>query len=199
MENVNRIDPWQRIDPTVREVDIQPNTIGIQRILVPVDFSVCTAEALRYAGAFAKQFGAIIHLLHVVQLNIAGEERGIPRTGLIRQMGQAARSALQKLVQVLWDGKIPTLIMIREGRPSEVILQEARDANADLVIMGTCGHPGFLSFLRRTTTARVVRQASCPVLVLPVGKRDFFSRRGSKSAHLLNVNLASDRLGYMRE
>jgi len=182
MGTVNRIDPWQRVYRA--DTDAPLNQIGIQRILVPVDFSVCTAETLCYASAFAKQFGATIHLLHVVQLNIAGEERGIPRTGLIRQMGDAARSALQKLVQVLWDGEIPAMITIREGRPSEVILREARDSNADLIVIGTSNRSWLSRVLRRNTVVRMVREAPCPVLVIRTGtfQNSAPSNRGTELA-----------------
>jgi hypothetical protein len=39
----------------------------LQRILVPVDFSDCSSKALQYAVPFAKQFGAALILLHVVE------------------------------------------------------------------------------------------------------------------------------------
>ena len=52
------------------------------------------------------------------------------------------------------------------------ILAVAGECAADLVVMATRGHDGFLDALRGSTTERVVRHARCPVLGLPVGARD---------------------------
>jgi len=46
----------------------------------------------------------------------------------------------------------------------ESILQVAADREADLIVMTTKGHEGFLDALRGNTTERVLRQARCPVL-----------------------------------
>jgi nucleotide-binding universal stress UspA family protein len=160
--------------------DNPSDTMRIVRILVPIDFSACTAETLRFARAFATEFKAVIHLLHVVQLNIAGEDRGVPRTCLIREMSEAARKGVGKLVETLWGAEIVSLVAIREGCPHEVILQEARDVNADLIIIGTRGYSGLLCLLRRNIVARVVGRAPCPVLVVRVGERDLFTSGGSE-------------------
>ena len=53
------------------------------------------------------------------------------------------------------------------GDPVAAILAEAADA--DLIAMPTAGRQGFKDALRGSTTERVIAQASCPVLALPVG------------------------------
>src|SRR6266567_375548 len=49
-----------------------PPPFKLTKILVPIDFSDCSKKALQYAVPFAKQFGATITLLHVVQGNYVG-------------------------------------------------------------------------------------------------------------------------------
>lgn len=129
---------------------------------------------------FAAEFGAMVQLLHVVQLNIAGEERGIPRAGLIRQMREAARTTLCQWVRVLWDAEFPAMVMVRDGCPDEVIVQEARDTKADLILMGAPKHTGLSRLFRRSTAMRVLRRAPCPVLLLRLGESRVFAGRASK-------------------
>jgi len=54
------------------------------------------------------------------------------------------------------------------GKPDEVILDAVEEFDADLIVMATRGHKGFLDGLRGSTTERVIRSAPCPVLAIPV-------------------------------
>lgn len=58
--------------------------------------------------------------------------------------------------------------MVEYGDIEEQILRAAAQCNADLIVMPTQGHHGFLDALRGSTTERIVRQADCPVLTVPV-------------------------------
>ena len=136
-----------------------------ERVLVPVDLSNGSLSVLRRASALACP-GTMIRVLHAVQLDIVGEERGIARTGLIRELREAARKELSTLIESLWANEIPAAVIIREGRPKDVILQEARANNADLLVMGARQHSGWLRVLHRNTAAYVMRHAPCPVLVV---------------------------------
>jgi nucleotide-binding universal stress UspA family protein len=53
------------------------------------------------------------------------------------------------------------------GSPVEVILDTAKTEAADLIVMTTAGHQGFLDALRGSTTERVLRSAPCPLLAVP--------------------------------
>ncbi len=65
-----------------------------------------------------------------------------------------------------WKSRLIT----RPGDPVDEILAMAEDRRADLIVMATAGHQGFLDAIRGSTTERVVQQARCPVLAVPVGK-----------------------------
>lgn len=56
----------------------------------------------------------------------------------------------------------------RIGDPVEQILAVAAETHADLVVMATAGHHGFLDALRGSTTERVLRKLTCPLLAVPV-------------------------------
>jgi len=146
-------------------------------VLVPISLSASTAEVLKYAALFGKRFEAVVQFLHVVQLNIAGEERGAPRLRLIRQLADDARLQLQKLIEMFWDADVMSVILIREGRPHEVIVREARDGNSGVIIMGARKRPWLSRLVRPKTLERVIRNAPCPVLTVHASDRvgSFFS------------------------
>jgi nucleotide-binding universal stress UspA family protein len=58
--------------------------------------------------------------------------------------------------------------VVREGEVVETIVHVAEATKADLVLMTTEGHDGFLDALRGSTTERVMRSVSCPMLAVPV-------------------------------
>jgi len=142
----------------------------IHRVLVPLDLATGSLEALQYARAFAKEFDAVVLLLHVVQLNIVGEERGIPRTGLIGGMTTEARLNLTKVIEKLWAEDLSATMAIREGRTDEEILAEARSTDADMIILSTRHRHRLPRFLQRNTVSHVLRKSPCPVLVVGRGK-----------------------------
>jgi universal stress protein A len=137
------------------------------RVLVPVDLSAGTPSALCRASALARP-GAMIRMVHAVQLRVVGEERGIARAGLIRDLHEATREELRRLVKSLWVDETPAVVIIREGRPKDVILQEARACKADLIVMGAHQHGGWWRVLHRNTAEYVMRRAPCPVLVVRI-------------------------------
>jgi nucleotide-binding universal stress UspA family protein len=57
----------------------------------------------------------------------------------------------------------------REGDVLTTILETAAATSADLIVMATAGHNGFLDALRGSTTERVLRRAQCPLLAMPAG------------------------------
>ena len=57
---------------------------------------------------------------------------------------------------------------LRDGNVVDQIIAVAKEARADLIVMGTRGHDSIGDLLRGSTTERVVRQAACPVLAVPI-------------------------------
>jgi nucleotide-binding universal stress UspA family protein len=143
--------------------------VKFKRVLVPVDFSVCSLETLRYAKTFADKFGAMVNILHVVQPGLSRDVPIVQQPGLLHAIGEPARQELKKLVSILWKSEMDAAVKVREGRPHEEILHEAGAVNAELIIMGTCRHRWLAGVLRRNTVKRVIQNSPCPVMVLRTG------------------------------
>jgi nucleotide-binding universal stress UspA family protein len=142
-----------------------------KRILVPLPLSSGSYAALAIAKNLAREFNAKLVLLHVVQLNIAGEELGIPRTRIVKEMCRNAELQLQELA-IGMCGQITTEVLVCEGRPAEAIVQAAKRLKADTIVMYTQGHCGWLKWLHRNTALKVVRQAPCGILLVTPTKCD---------------------------
>jgi nucleotide-binding universal stress UspA family protein len=136
--------------------------MNFSRILVPVTLSKEQHCALAFALSLARKCRGTITLLHAVQLNIVGEERGIPRTQLVRLLCREAESELSRLADNIGTS-IPIEVVVGEGRPAETIVEMANSLAADAIVLRTRGYRDGLKRLSRTTAARVVRHASCPV------------------------------------
>jgi nucleotide-binding universal stress UspA family protein len=143
---------------------------GFKTILVPVDFSNCSREGVRYAISFAKEFGAKIVLLHATYLGYVYSTEGtaiydIP--GLQNAARKTAEHKMRRLVgSVNFEG-VRFETVFTEGSPVLDICAFAKDHDVDLIITSTHGLTGFKHVLIGSIAEQVVRHAPCSVLVVP--------------------------------
>jgi nucleotide-binding universal stress UspA family protein len=159
--------------PERRVINSTSSGLQLRRILVPIDFRDSTVVALQYAAAFARQYKATITLLHIVEPVGPELRRNIPRERLIEEMSEVGECQIRKLVDVIWGEEIATDIVVAGGKPYRQIVNEAKETNADMIIMASHGAVGSWGLFRRGTTEKVVRYAPCPVLVVPPFERGF--------------------------
>lgn len=139
----------------------------MERVLVPIDFSPCSLEALRNAAKLAERFRADLILVHAVEPLHPGsllETRGFRR--LHTQWKQRARRELAKLAQQQVGRQTRVRPLVRQGSPADVITALARKTNAHLVVISTHGRTGLKHVLMGSVAEKVVRHAPCPVLVV---------------------------------
>ncbi len=155
---------------TVRETkDEEESVKRLKSILVPIDFSEHSKDALRYAGAFAELYGAELQLLHVFDefsgpgflmdevlathdVRLAIEERSI------EDMKRLAREVVGSTDRL----RVQTII----GHPAPKILETASTNDVDLIVMSTHGLTGLEHLVMGSVAEKVVRQAPCPVLTI---------------------------------
>ena len=135
-------------------------------ILVPIDFSQNSEQALCFAAGFAEQLGAKLSLLHVIEPMAYSELSSLP---MVISGAELSRALRGKLLLLCRKHRIsPNLIedaMVSEGAPFQIINSMAARLKADLVIIGLHGLTGITHSLIGCTAERVVRHAPCPVLV----------------------------------
>lgn len=144
--------------------------LRIRTILVPLDFSRSSLQALKYTIPLAREFDAVIHLVHVQP---ADELTAIENAGgLMLNCADAIALMQDRLTEALGrQGRFwPDNCHVVSGRPFEEICKLAREIKADLIVLPTRGRGRLKHMLLGSTAERVVRHAPCPVLI-PRGAR----------------------------
>ncbi len=142
------------------------SSFDLKRVLVPVDFSEPSRQALRYALSLAKSFNAEIRLLHVVEAVVLPPDVAVVNpAALAEALSEEAAKCLSKWrEEAAAEG--PVLEELRAGTPPREIVEAAGESAVDLIIMGTHGRTGLPGVLIGSTAERVIHQAPCPVLVV---------------------------------
>jgi len=136
-----------------------------ERVLVPHDFSGGAELALSYALSIARRLKAELHLLHVLpepeedEPEIAWSDAAVESAYY-----RAAQRLLTSLPEEI-NKQLSVSHGVRWGKPYREVLAYAREQNVDLVCMGAQGKDFGLEALFGSNVDRVLRQASCPVLV----------------------------------
>lgn len=143
----------------------------IKRILVPVDFSPRSLQALDYAIDFAKPFAAELIVLFVVEpvvyatpadLYGASADLGM----VLKEQERGARDQLARLQARVQRRCSKLRTVMQTGTPSQAISYTAKQQKADLIVMATHGRTGLSHLLLGSVAERVVRTSACPVLTV---------------------------------
>lgn len=145
----------------------------LEKILVPVDFSECSAAALVLAQSYAEPVGATIDVLHVWRA-----PSFVP-TGVMIAPESGAQITLIDAVQRAAEAELDAFVSaqraagcriaerrLEEGDAWQVISDLAEREGYDLIVMGTHGRSGLMHVLMGSVAERVVRQSSVPVLTV---------------------------------
>ncbi len=154
----------------------QKLSIGIQRILVPIDFSEHSKNALKYALPFAQKFKASIDLIYVVEPTIYPADFSFGQIGfpnVEEELRKRGSDELENLIKKEITDKVVSRKIVRTGKPFYEINQYALEENINLIIIATHGHSGMEHILFGSTAEKVVRKAPCPVLVVRSGEHEF--------------------------
>jgi nucleotide-binding universal stress UspA family protein len=137
-------------------------------IICPIDYSEASAGALRYAAAIAEHF--------VTRLIVLVVEEPLLTTALDLGTGahwtrEASEQELSKFVSDVFQDDLTTLAMceyeVAVGKPPVEIRRVARERSCDLIVMSSHGLTGVRKLFFGSTTERVLRETSLPVLVTP--------------------------------
>jgi nucleotide-binding universal stress UspA family protein len=147
---------------------------GVQSILVPIDFSESSVQALAYAVAFAKAFDSEICLFSVVpDIRTSFEYGNSDYEKLIESGRRTCQAHLEEVLKRQVPADLRCRALTSVGKPYEAIVRFAQKQQVDLIIMATRGGRSERSELIGSTTERVVCYAPCPVLTVRFPERDF--------------------------
>ena len=141
----------------------------MKKILVAVDFSQGSIEALRQAVKLGEAFKAKLLLLHV--LHDPADAPGFyasRKAGrkVLRNMEEAASSMMSEFVGKHLKNAENFEVRIVPGLSAEQIVRVADKEESDLVVLGTNGHSGLKRLMIGSVTDRVLRACKCPVLAV---------------------------------
>jgi nucleotide-binding universal stress UspA family protein len=156
------------IHPQEREwVGETTGEISLRKVLVAYDFSDDSELALRRGLSLAKEYGAELHLLHVLAkpADDAPEIAWLP-SGMEGIYQKAARRLQEAVAAESSPPECEAMkCSVRWGKPYREILSYAGDQQIDLICMGAHGAGHGMSALFGSNVDRVLRQAPCPVFV----------------------------------
>lgn len=151
------------------------NSLSIQRILVPVDFSETSLNALDTAIAIAHRHKASIVLLHVIDNTpfIVGTDGVIfPAYGTISELTESVMKSLDRLIASKFtDEQIAISSRTEVGYVASTVVRIATEENADLIVMGTHGASGLRELFIGSNAYSVIKLAHTPVLTVPSGRK----------------------------
>lgn len=143
----------------------------IRSLLLPTDFSECANYALSYAAEFAREAGASIICLHVIEpvvptVGYSGVTEPLPMADISEQLEDSATRELPKIAQHQACTGLAVEEVIAHGDAASEIVRVARERAVDLIVISSHGRTGLGRILFGSTAEQVVRHAPCPVLVV---------------------------------
>jgi len=136
-----------------------------EKILVPLDGSERSLNALEKAIQIAKKFDGKITLINVYSVS---SFRMTPSQvfAYVVEIRKSGESILAEGKKIAFDKGIQVETLLKEGHIVEEILQKARDGNFDLIVMGARGISKIKEILLGSVSHGVTTHAPCPVLVV---------------------------------
>jgi universal stress protein A len=145
--------------------------MDIRSILLPTDFSECANYALSYATSFARQSGASIICVHVIEpivptVGYVGMTEPLPVADISEQLEESAEQELPRIARCEECSGLDIQEVIAHGDAASEIVRVARERKVDLIVISSHGRTGIGRILFGSTAESVVRHAPCPVLVV---------------------------------
>lgn len=152
------------------------STLPFKRLLCAVDFSEPSLAAVRVAGSLAREAGARLELMHVLEW--PWHEPPAPRLDDLPEPQAAALGEYRRYVETSATARLESVassdvlngpsaaVHIGHGKPYEQLLAAAREHGADLIVLGVHGRSVIDLGVFGSTANQLVRRATCPVLTV---------------------------------
>ncbi len=152
----------------------------MKRILVPVDFSDVSMDALKVAAYLAVQVRANLHIVHVNEMltyALQMSEYASAASAIdIEEYDRGANDRLQTIKSDLENdfafSNLSIETTINAGLMIPAVKEIATDENSDLIVIGTTGAHGWKEVWTGSNTEHIIRHSTCPILVVPKGIKE---------------------------
>jgi nucleotide-binding universal stress UspA family protein len=136
---------------------------GPGRIVVGVDGSANSEQALRWAARLAADFGARLEAVTAWDFPASYGFGSVPQDW---DPAGDMRKVLDETVRAVFGDHPPAGLQrqVREGGAAQVLIEASQDAI--MLVVGSRGHGGFTGMLLGSVSANVAEHAQCPVLVI---------------------------------
>jgi nucleotide-binding universal stress UspA family protein len=154
---------------TIREAKTPTPPKSKEKILVPVDFSEHSQNALANAKEIAKSYETKIHLLHIIEETIHPAYSLSGKSSIfdiVPNIKEDCERRLKKMISEKIGEEVKTQIHIVSGQAANEIINFAKNNSMDLIVIATHGLTGLEHLLLGSTTEKVVRMSSCPVFTV---------------------------------
>ncbi len=142
--------------------------ISIESMVVPVDFSACSREAIECLLPIAVACKAKVNFVHAEEQHFygIGPVGFTTRADAREQVKRYLSDQMAELVMMCLTRGLEATSTIRQGPPEQQIVAVAEETHADLIAMGTHGRTGLSHTLIGSIAEKVVRSAPCAVLTV---------------------------------
>ncbi len=148
-----------------------------KKILVPTDGSETAKTGLREAIKLAKELGAQIRIVHIVDEMpvVSTQLYGAMLDQFIAQARESGKSITAEARTLVQDAGVPVDVQLVEalgGRSGEYVVQAAKDWKAELIVCGTHGRRGMRRIVMGSDAEFIVRRSPVPILLVRAGETE---------------------------
>jgi nucleotide-binding universal stress UspA family protein len=174
--------------------------IRIKKILCPVDFFPASVAAVKYAAGLAENYGAAIHLLHVVApVAVSQYDFQIDTTEILKSMETVSKHEMKKLVARVRSAGVDAEAEVQIGDVYDEITRAIEIMKPDLVVMGTHGRRGVERFFMGSTAEKLLRHSPVPMITISAAGKKASSPRPRFRRILVTIDFSGgtpDALDY---
>jgi len=143
-------------------------------ILCATNLNDTSSEAVKKAVQLAHQYNSKIFMLNVHEEFMTKEEMRMLRVSIdtmkisFEKTSLKAKNEMKDELKTLHAEDIEVEYLIKEGKSNQVICEEAKRVEADLIIMGLFEKRSVYNLIFRSTASYVIEHIKIPVLVVPM-------------------------------
>ncbi len=141
---------------------------AIYKIVVGIDGSESSINALSWALHEAKRHSASVHVVHAWSLPLVVDPMGVAIFTPVEEFRSAAQGVLQRALDTVksLQGDTKVTSTVEYGSASQHLLDAA--STADMVVVGRRGHGGFMGLLIGSVAEQIAHHAKCPAVIVPL-------------------------------